>query len=144
MPFLWSVMAKQGQLYGNREAGSDAFVTNGLNFSYPGYNETLCGFPDPRINSNDKLPNPNVTMLEWLHSKPGFNDQIAAFGAWDTFPAIFNAPRAGFPVNAGYDPFTAIPATPRLEMLNLLKLELPRVWEGEPFDAMASETAMET
>ncbi|MGI8992391.1 MAG: hypothetical protein ACR2I2_22775, partial [Bryobacteraceae bacterium] len=42
------------------------YVTNGLNFSYPGYSETLCGFADPRIKSNDKVPNPNVTVLEWL------------------------------------------------------------------------------
>src|SRR5207245_2964436 len=59
LPFLWQVVAKEGQIYGNREIGSDAYVTNGLNFSYPGYNETLTGFADPRINSNDKVPNPN-------------------------------------------------------------------------------------
>gem|GEM_PF-5870018 len=31
-------------VYANRDLGSDAYVTNGLNFSYPGYSETLCGF----------------------------------------------------------------------------------------------------
>jgi hypothetical protein len=46
MPFVWQVMAKQGQVFGDREKGSDAYVTNGMFFSYPGYNETLCGFPD--------------------------------------------------------------------------------------------------
>src|SRR5436190_24251751 len=34
MPFLWSVIAKQGQIYGNRALGSEAFVTNGMNSSY--------------------------------------------------------------------------------------------------------------
>ncbi len=29
LPFLWTVMAKQGQIFGNREKGSDAYVTNG-------------------------------------------------------------------------------------------------------------------
>src|SRR5262249_14721212 len=48
-PFLWSTVLKQGQIYGNRKAGSEAWVTNGLNFSYPGYNETLTGAPDPRV-----------------------------------------------------------------------------------------------
>lgn len=143
MPFLWSVMAKQGQLYGNRKRESDAFVTNGLNFSYPGYSEILCGFVDPGIKSNDKIPNPNVTVLEWLHNKPAFRGRVAAFGAWDTFPAIFNAGRAGFPVNAGYAPLTGIPATPQLEMLNRLKDELPRIWPGEPFDAITFHTAVE-
>jgi hypothetical protein len=51
MPFLWTTIAKQGQVFGNRTAGSEAWVTNGMNFSYPGYSETLCGFPDPRIDS---------------------------------------------------------------------------------------------
>ena len=70
MPFLWTVIAKQGQIFGNRDKGSDAYVTNQLNFSYPGYNETLCGFADPRVHSNDKVPNPNVTVLEWLSGHP--------------------------------------------------------------------------
>src|SRR5947209_11364021 len=61
MPFVWTTIAKSGQIYGNHDKASDAVVTNGLNFSYPGYNETLCGFADPRIDSNDKRPNPNVT-----------------------------------------------------------------------------------
>jgi hypothetical protein len=143
MPFLWSVMAKQGQIYGNRTVGSDAFVTNGLNFSYPGYNETLCGFADPRVDSNDKKPNPNVTVLEWLAAKPAFKNRIAAFGAWDTFPFILNTARCGIPVDAGYDPLTSIPLTPRLELLNRLKTELPRYWDAEPFDAITVETAME-
>lgn len=26
MPFLWNVIAKDGQIYGNRDVGSDAFV----------------------------------------------------------------------------------------------------------------------
>jgi hypothetical protein len=101
MPFLWSVIAKDGQIYGNRTRGSEASVTNGMNFSYPGYNESLTGVADPRIDSNDKKYNPNVTVLEWLHGKPGFRGRIAAFAAWDVFPFIFNALRAGFPVNAG-------------------------------------------
>ena len=72
MPFLWSVVAKEGQIYGNRTRNSEASVTNGMNFSYPGYNESLTGMADPRIDSNDKKYNPNVTVLEWLNGKPAF------------------------------------------------------------------------
>jgi hypothetical protein len=143
MPFLWTVVAKQGQIYGNRKTGSDAYVTNGRNFSYPGYSETLCGFADPRIDSNDKNPNPNVNVLEWLAKLTPFQRKIAAFGAWDTFPFILNAKRSGLMVNAGYDPLTGIPSTPRLDFLNLLKTELPRLWDEEPFDAIPFHTAME-
>ena len=81
-PFLWTTIAKQGQIYGNRQAGSEAWVTNGFNFSYPGYNETLCGFPDDeRIHSNDNIPNPNVTVLEWLKNRPAFADDGCALHA---------------------------------------------------------------
>jgi len=143
MPFLWMVIAKQGQIFGNREKGSDAFVTNRLFFSYPGYNETLCGFADPRIKSNDKIPNPNVTVLEWLKNRPSFHGEIGAFGAWDVIASIFNPERSKIAVNAGWDPFTGIASTPKLELLNDFKAETPRVWPDEPFDAIPFHTAME-
>jgi hypothetical protein len=143
LPFFWSEIARKGQIYGNQRRGSIARLTNGKNFSYPGYSETLCGFPDPRIDSNDPNPNPNVTVLEWLHRKPRFRGKVAAFAAWDVFPAIFNRARAGFPVNAGYEPLTEGVATPRLELLNRLKAETPRYWAGEPYDAITFYTALE-
>jgi hypothetical protein len=143
MPFLWSVIAKDGQIYGNRTKGSDAYVTNNLNFSYPGYSETLCGFADARVNSNDKIPNPNVTVLEWLNGKKRFHGKVGGFGAWDAIPYIINAERADFPVSGGYDPFISTHITPRLELLNQLKAETPRVWEGEPFDPIPFYTALE-
>lgn len=143
MPFLWQVVAKKGQIYGDRDKQSDAFVTNGLNFSYPGYSETLCGFADSRVKSNDKVPNPNVTVIEWLHSKPEYRGKVAAFTAWDVFPSIFNVNRAGFPVNAGYDTFTEKSTNPRVSLLNQLKNDGPRVWDEEPFDAIPFYTAIE-
>lgn len=143
MPFLWNVVAKDGQIYGNRLSGSEAAVTNGFNFSYPGYNESLTGMADPRIDSNDKKYNPNVTVLEWLHGKPVFRGKIAAFGAWDVFPFIFNAPRAGFPVNAGFDPLPGFPGNPAIELLNQLKADSPRDWSDEPYDNLTFHTAME-
>jgi hypothetical protein len=142
LPFLWTVMAKQGQLWGNRQAGSEAWVKNGLNFSYPGYNETLTGAPDPRVKSNDKVPNPNVTVFEWLHGKPAYKGKVAAFGSWDVFPFIFNATRAAFPVNAGYDPLTVPPITPAIALLNRVRAET-RIWDGECYDSFLFHTALE-
>jgi hypothetical protein len=46
MPFLWNVIAKRGQIFGNRQLGSDAYVTNGFFFSYPG---TTKRFAVPQI-----------------------------------------------------------------------------------------------
>src|SRR6202050_4326970 len=65
-PFLWDVVAKQGQIFGNQAKGSIARVTNGLAFSYPGYNEMLTGHADPRIHSNEYGPNPNVSGYKSL------------------------------------------------------------------------------
>lgn len=143
MPFLWNVVAKRGQIFGNRGLGSDAYVTNGFFFSYPGYSEALCGFADPRINSNNKVANPNVTVLEWLKHEPAFQGDIGAFGSWDVIASVFNPDRSGLVINAGWDPFTAIGATPQLELLNRLKAETPHVWEDEPFDALPFYTAVE-
>ena len=143
MPFLWSYISRQGQIFGNRDDEAPAEVTNQLNFSYPGYSETLCGFADSRVRSNEKIPNPNITVLEWLQKKDAFKGRIAAFAAWDVFPFIFNADRAGFLVNAGYDPFTLIPGNPRLDTLNLAKRDSPKVWSEEPFDWIPFQTALE-
>ncbi len=143
MPFLWNVIARQGQIYGSQAKGSVAYVTNGHNFSYPGYNETLCGYADPRIDSNDKRPNPNVTVFEWLNRKPGIQGHVTAVGCWDVFPFIFNTDRCGFYVNAGYDPLVDGKSTARLDLLNALKQETPRKWGGEPFDSITFHSALE-
>jgi hypothetical protein len=143
MPFLWSIVSTQGQLFGNRDLGSDSHVINGLNFSYPGYSETLTGLADPRVNSNDNVPNPNPTVFEWLNAKPAFAGKVAAFGAWEVFSGIFRSPQCGFVVNAGYEPLTAIPPTQKLELLNSLKGETVRIWPDETFDPIPFQTAIE-
>ena len=148
MPFLWGTMVPGGEIYGNRSKGSDAYVTNGLNFSYPGYSETLTGHPDPRVKSNDNIPNPNVTVLEWLDKEwkktsPGAHDRTAAFGAWEVIGGIINEQRCGFTVNVSYDPLTSIPMTDRLDLINHMKADAPRVWEDEVFDAPTYYTAFE-
>lgn len=143
MPFVWNTIATQGQLYGNADKGSKVRVTNGMNFSYPGYSEILCGFPDPRIDSNKKIPNSNFTVFEWLYKKPQLDGKVAAFAAWDVFPSIFNAERCGFLVNAGHDPLHELADNPRIQLLNELKSELHRQWAGEPFDPLTFQTAIE-
>ena len=143
MPFLWSVVSSEGQLFGNRDLGSDSHVINGLNFSYPGYSETLTGLADPRVDSNDNVANPNATVFEWLNAKPEFAGKLAAFGAWDVFDGIFRSKQSGLVVNAGYAAFTAIPPNSNLELLNALKLETVRIWPDEAFDPVPFHTAME-
>ena len=144
MPFLWSEFARNGQIYGNRQLGSDSHVKNRMKFSYPGYNETLTGKPDDRrIHSNNVTDNPNMTVLEWLNKKPAFKGKVAAFGAWQVFEGIFDAKRCGFVVNAGYEPLKGARQTPELELLNTLKQSMPRIWEDEAFDPLPFYTALE-
>jgi hypothetical protein len=144
MPFLWSVMAGQGQIFGNRDLHSDSHVKNRMKFSYPGYNETLTGKPDDkRIHSNQEIPNPNVTVMEWLNAKPSFNGKVAAFGAWEVFKDIFNDKRCGFVVNTAYDPLQDVPMTPELTLLNTIKTKTARVWNDESFDPLPFYTALE-
>lgn len=102
LPFFWNTIAVKGQLYGNRILGSKVNVTNQMWFSYPGYNELLTGKPDDeRINSNDKIYNPNTNVLEFINSQPSFKGKVAAFTSWDCFPYIINDKRSGVFVSGG-------------------------------------------
>jgi hypothetical protein len=142
LPFLWSTIATRGQLYGNRALGSRAEVTNTHRFSYPGYSEILTGFPDPRIDSNDKRPNPNRTVLEFVNEQPSTRGRVAAFGSWDVFPYIINEERSGIPVNAGFEPATG-EISERERLLNELQAEIPGPWSSVRLDAFTHHYALE-
>jgi hypothetical protein len=144
MPFFWSVIAKQGQIFGNANRGSAAKVTNGKNFSYPGYNEILTGSPDPRIDSNAKRPNPNVTVLEWLNQKLSYRNRIAAFCSWDVFPFIINRERSGVLVNGGNELIQDSKLTPQQELLNrLIQDTVPPFGNGTRHDSFTFFAALE-
>jgi predicted metal-binding membrane protein len=134
MPFLWNVMATQGQVFGNPAMHSVSHVTNGLWFSYPGYSEMLSGVPDPRVDSNKKVPNPNLTVLEWLNQQPGFAGRVAAFGSWDVLPFILNTDRSHLPVGSGFQPVPN-PANEHEREIDQLAQDLPAYWDYGPFDA---------
>lgn len=143
LPFFWKSVARQGQVFGDPSRNSSARVTNGRNFSYPGYNEILAGFADERINSNDKRPNPNVTVLEWLHRRPGYDGRIAAFCSWDVFPYIINAERSGIPVNAGWQPLEHASDQSRLAALNDSIRDVQPVWNNVRDDGLTFLGALE-
>jgi len=135
-PFLWGVVAKQGQLYGNQTKGSIARVTNGLDFSYPGYNEMLTGAPDARINSNEFGPNPNVSVFEWLNTLPEFHGHVAVFATWAAFKDIFNVSRSHLDVHAGWDPpYAGAEITPREALLDDLYLHSTRLEDDDTYNS---------
>jgi hypothetical protein len=143
MPFLWDTVATQGQIYGNRTKGSAARVTNPHHFSYPGYSEMIVGFVEPKIDSNNKVPNPNPSVFEWLHQKPAFKGKVAAIGAWDVVPSIVNRERCGFPVFAGPEPITYGKISAEQALLNRLKTQGSQPWDWGPYDSVVSASAIE-
>lgn len=142
MPFLWQQSEGRGWIAGDPDGDSLVQVTNGLYFSYPGYNELLSGFADPWVNSNDKRYNRNETVLEWLNRQPGFEGRVAAYGSWDVFPFIINNQRSGIPVNAGWQKLTVGDPT-RLESLNFVAEQLFHEFEGVRYDALTTLGAVE-
>ena len=115
-PFFWSTLVQQGQLYGNRHFGNNVNVANPYQFSYPGYNEIFTGYPDTAVNSNDKIPNKNVSVLEFINRQKGYEGKVAVFTTWDAFPYIFNAKRSGIYINSDVDTFPF--KSPQFDILN--------------------------
>jgi Type I phosphodiesterase / nucleotide pyrophosphatase len=143
MPFLWTVVAKQGQIYGNQKIGSVAQVTNGLKFSYPGYNEMSTGYPDKKINSNEVGVNPNATVFEWLNKKADFRDQVAIFGTWNTFNDIFRVKQSGLYVRAGWDLPWAAQLSPPEQRLKILYETTTRVEDDDAFDSFTHQDLLD-
>lgn len=142
MPFLSNVIDKEGTLIGDRSAGSFMSISNQQHFSYPGYNEIFTGRTDPGLTSNAKIPNPNITFLEWLNNRPTYKDKIGIFSGWDVFPMIYNRQRSSLFINAGFESFT-LPNKATIEqdvlkqisVMNSLQAEIPSPWKNVRHDA---------
>jgi hypothetical protein len=135
MPFLWDTMAARGQIFGDADAGSNFHVQNPHRISYPGYHDLLCGFTSLDINGNDKIPNPDVTVLEWLNDRPRFRRRVAVFASWELFPLIYNVERSGLAVDAGL-------GGDRTTLLDRLRGEVAPPWRGSVYDAFTVEAAL--
>lgn len=143
LPFLWQrIEANEAWIAGDLEQDSHVRVTNGRYFSYPGYNELLCGFADEAIDSNAKRNNKNRTVLECLNRQPAFAGQVQAFCSWDVFPFIINSERSGIPVNAGWQPLEIGDAA-QIAMLNNMAGNIVREWEGVRYDVFTALGAMQ-
>ena len=135
-PFLWSIVATQGQIIGNQTKGSIACVVNGKAFSFPGYNEMLTGSPDPKIDSNEFGANPNTTVFEWLNKQPEFHDKVAVFATWTTFKDIFNTGRSHLPIQVGWDlPYRGA-LSPNQQLINDLYLHTTKLDEEDVYDSL--------
>ena len=144
LPFIWNTISNEGQLHGNRWEGSKVDVSNTMFFSYPGYNEILTGkADDARITSNDKINNPNRTILEQLNAQEEYKGKVAAFGSWDVFPFIINEERSGVPVNAGFKTAKGDNLSEKEKFLNDMQSKVPSPWGSVRLDAFTHYYALE-
>lgn len=143
MPFFWTTIVKQGNLFGNRSIGNKVDVANPYWFSYPGYNEIFTGYADTAVNSNNYPPNPNVNLLEYLNSVPKYKGRIAAFGAWDAFERILNKQRSGLTIVNGFDTLAGN-ITEKQKLINQMLLASYKPWhEDECLDVFTHFAALE-
>ena len=144
-PFLWTMVAARGQIFGNQTKGSIARVTNGMAFSYPGYNEMLTGWPDPRINSNEFGPNPNRSVFEWLNGDPELRGRVRVYATWATFKDIFNVQRSHLPLQVGWDPpYPGSPLTKEQQLLDRLYDSLTRLDDEDVYDALLQASLLDS
>ncbi len=142
-PFLWGTLAKQGQLLGNPAKGSVIRVTNGRNFSYPGYSEFLTGAADSTIISNAKLPNPNTNVFEWLESRPRFRGHVSAVVNWDVIAWVLNAPRSRIPVWTGLELPINSPTPPEVPgWVEVAKAGATPLWKDVIYDTFTAQAAL--
>ena len=141
MPFFWGTLAKKGQVFGNPAKKAPAKITNGLKFSYPGYSELFCGVADPRIDSNAKKDNPNLSVLEFLNGRQGFKNRVEVVATWDVFPSIFRSKQNGLRVHAGWESIAGEALTDRERGLNDAMDLMPRYWPDNTFDVFTMGAA---
>ncbi len=142
MPFFWSILATDGQLYGNRVYNNRVNCANPHWFSYPGYSELLVGFVDRRIRSNDTIVNPNASVLEFIASHPEFRDSVAVFSTWDAMPFIVRASENGIFTNCGRSFAEGESLTDRELQLNELQRYIKNPY-GSRYDAFTFQYATE-
>ena len=143
MPFFWTTVAGRGQVLGNRAMKSTVQVSNAEKISYPGYSELLTGRVNPLITSNAPIPNSLVTVLEWIHERPGFAGRVGAFAEWRVFNAIINVGRSRLPVWTSGQPVPASLATPRLREIERWMEDITPLAPDEHFDAFVYHAAMD-
>ncbi len=99
LPFFWTVLESEGQLYGNRNYGNEVNVRNHFKISYPGYNEILTGFADPVFIPNLRIRNWNRSVLAKCNDQLQYHGKVAAFTTWSLFPYILNQKRDSLVLN---------------------------------------------
>lgn len=118
MPFFWNLIAKKGQLYGNRNHGNKMSVKNIYKFSYPGYNEIFTGHADMKFVPNKPILNSNTNILEYLNAQDAYKGKVVAFTSWNILPFILNEQRSHFEINSGYEALNGADSSNMYQLIN--------------------------
>ena len=124
MPFVWNILAQQGEIYGNREYDNNMNVSNPYALSYPGYNELLTGSVDLTIFNNGKTSNKNLSVLEELNATVTYKNKVAAFSSWDAFPFILNERKSNLFINSGFENLPEHNLTTTESLINSIQTEI--------------------
>lgn len=144
LPFLWNTLVPKSQLFGNRDYDNKVSNANPFHFSYPGYNEIFTGNPDTTINSNEFPANPQINVLEYLNTQPGFKGRVAAFTAWEAFNRILNETRSAIPVIAAFDTTSGTNLNSQQNLINKMLLNSYKPWgDDECLDLFTHYAAIE-
>lgn len=131
LPFFWSAIEKEGQIYGNRNLGNHVNVSNPYWFSYPGYSEIFCGYVDTLINSNSYKANPNTNLLAFLNKQKGYIGKVQAFGAWNAFDRILNEMVSQIPVTNAFHPIGGSHPNSNEKLINAMLQDSYRIFGDE-------------
>ncbi len=144
MPFIWEYASTHGYMIGNRDKGSKIQVANNKSFSYPGYSEMFCGYPDDeRVDNNDPKPNPNTSVLEVVNRDPRYKGHVMMYSSWESIKYAVNSDRGGFPGSSAFDP--GLSDTHGTKLLDQVQAGMPKhMGTGERWDNFTFGYAMET
>jgi len=136
MPFLWTTIVKNGQIYGNRDLGNKVNVKNPYWISYPGRNENLTGYADPKVKSNGHPDNENLNILEFLDQQKGYKGKVASFASRDVVGKVINRNRNGLLVNVPGENIIGQKLSEGEALANEIQHYEPKIWgKGERMDA---------
>lgn len=140
LPFFWSTLQQNGQLYGNRLLGNKVDVTNHYNVTQPGFTETLLGFADSAVKGNGRVLNTNTNVLEFINNQPAYKGKVAVFTTSNLFPYILNVWRSHLIINSDTEQVAS--PDPEFQLLNEMQELSPKPF-GERLDVVTYFQAKE-
>lgn len=139
MPFVWSVVAKQGLLYGNRDLDSRVDMRNPYWFSYPGRAEMFTGHVNPKVDSNEYGVDTDPNVFEFLARQPALRGKVAGFASWRPIGGIYDYKHSHMYFNISPEDIPGPGLTPAEQAANEGQHLMPLQWgwgnQGERLDA---------